>query len=173
MITRRSLLTGVGSLVLLQLAGCSTVSVEPDLRFATRGRFTLVLTNLSGERENLSGNFSFKRTDVFSRLDLLTPLNGILARIELRDGMASFSKDLNDAPITAPDIETLMERTVGFSMPVEALEEWALASNTPEGYGWIVRVMKREAGRPKIVRAERRIAQGSVRITIVFDEVFH
>ena len=172
MITRRSVLAGMSGLTLLQLAGCSTVGIEPDLRFETRGRFTLVLTDLSGKRENLSGKFSFKRTDAFSRLDLLTPLNSVLARIELRDGTASFWRDLGDAPVSAPDVETLMDRAVGFSMPVEALEEWALASDAPKNYGWAIRVIKREAGRPKTLRAERRISRGSIRITIAFDEVF-
>ena len=172
MFTRRAVVAGLGSFVLLQLAGCSAVRVEPDLRFAARGRFTLVLTDLAGKRENLNGKFSFKRTDTYSRLDLLSPLNGVLARIEIRDGLASFSRDLGDAPVTAPDVETLMENTVGFSMPVQALEEWANASDTPEGYGWAVRILKREAGRPKTLRAERQLTQGSVRITIAFDEVF-
>ena len=171
MINRRTLLAGTGLLALWQLSGCATVVPESDLRFASRGRFTLALTDASGKRENLSGKFSFKRTDRYTRLDLLTPLNGVLARIELKDGLASFSRDPNEEPLSAPDVETLMTETVGFSMPVTALEEWALSTGTPTGYGWNVRVLKREAGLPKTLRAERAVRESSVRITIVFDEV--
>lgn len=172
MIKRRTFLSGVSFLTLWQLSGCSTLAFLPNQKFSARGRFTLIATSPEGKVENLSGKYSFTRTDSLIRLDLLTPLNGVLARIEMRDGIASFSRGINEAPITAPNVETLMNQNLGFSVPIEALEEWATTTGAPQGYGWNIRVLKRENQRPKTIRAHQQFPHVDVKVTIIFDEVF-
>ncbi|EJX05080.1 outer membrane lipoprotein LolB [gut metagenome] len=153
------------------ISGCTTIT-EPDVRFSVLGRFTLRVISQQGKRENISGKFLFQRTNWLVKLDLLSPLNSVLGRIEITNEKASFFKDLNEEPITAPDAETLMMDSLGFSMPVAAIEEWATCPETPKGYGWAVRVLKRKNGRPKTLLAEKLFSQSKIHLMLVFDEVF-
>lgn len=171
MISRRYFLHGISLLAAWGVSGCTTIP-NPDLYFSVQGRFTLKLIPKQGNRENISGKFLFQRTKSVSILDLLSPLNSVLGRIEITDKNASFYRDANEKPVTAPDVETLMNETIGFSMPVVFLEEWATCPDTPKGYGWSVLVLKREKGRPKTLRAEKQFPQGKIQLTLVFDEVF-
>lgn len=138
----------------LLLAGCSGMRPE-DLRFTRGGRFSAQYEGRGGSRETVSGRFLLQRFGDTTRLDLMTPLNGILARIEITPQGAFLSRSADGEAQRAGSAEELMRSTVGFSLPVEAIERWM---TTPEEeiaeYGWRIRVVRRsEKGEPQVIRA--------------------
>ena len=73
----QSLAAGLSAVTLL--SGCA---VTPQNARVWRGRFSLRITAADGRLENQTGRFELTKTPQLLRLDLLTPLSGILARIE-------------------------------------------------------------------------------------------
>ena len=92
---RRILLALPAAAAVLTLAGC--VTGQPPL-FERYGRFALVSTSASGEREAVNGRFSLRRTSAGLRLNLMTPLNGILASIEVTPSGAVLETSQNELP---------------------------------------------------------------------------
>ena len=116
---RRTLLSL--SAAVLILGGCA--ARETPL-FERSGRFSLV---------SISSN-------------LMTPLNGILARIEVTTRGAVLQTARDEQSFSAPTAEELMERVTGISVPVEALEQWLTTTDDQiSEYGWSVRVLKRRS----------------------------
>ena len=148
---RRILLALPAAAAVLTLAGC--VTGQPPL-FERYGRFALVSTSASGEREAVNGRFSLRRTSAGLRLNLMTPLNGILAS--------------NESPLRAATAEELMLRTTGVAVPVETLERWlTMKGDRASEYGWSVRVLKRrDDGMPGTIRA----SSTGVSLTLTMDE---
>ena len=96
---RRILLALPAAAAVLTLAGC--VTGQPPL-FERYGRFALVSTSASGEREAVNGRFSLRRTSAGLRLNLMTPLNGILASIEVTPSGAVLETSQNESPLRPP-----------------------------------------------------------------------
>mgnify|MGYP003157306638 CR=1 FL=1 len=86
----QSLAAGLSAVTLL--SGCA---VTPQNARVWRGRFSLRITAADGRLENQTGRFELTKTPQFLRLDLLTPLSGILARIEETSRGASFTRSLS------------------------------------------------------------------------------
>ena len=99
---RRILLALPAAAAVLTLAGC--VTGQPPL-FERYGRFALVSTSASGEREAVNGRFSLRRTSAGLRLNLMTPLNGILASIEVTPSGAVLETSQNESPLRAATAE--------------------------------------------------------------------
>lgn len=155
---RRILLALPAAAAVLTLAGC--VTGQPPL-FERYGRFALVSTSASGEREAVNGRFSL-------RLNLMTPLNGILASIEVTPSGAVLETSQNESPLRAATAEELMLRTTGVAVPVETLERWlTMKGDRASEYGWSVRVLKRrDDGMPGTIRA----SSTGVSLTLTMDE---
>lgn len=162
---RRILLALPAAAAVLTLAGC--VTGQPPL-FERYGRFALVSTSASGEREAVNGRFSLRRTSAGLRLNLMTPLNGILASIEVTPSGAVLETSQNESPLRAATAEELMLRTTGVAVPVETLERWlTMKDGRATEYGWSVRVLKRRGdGMPGTIRA----SSTGVSLTLTMDE---
>ena len=158
---RRILLALPAAAAVLTLAGC--VTGQPPL-FERYGRFALVSTSASGEREAVNGRFSLRRTSAGLRLNLMTPLNGILASIEVTPSGAVLETSQNESPLRAATAEELMLRTTG----VAVLERWlTMKGDRASEYGWSVRVLKRrDDGMPGTIRA----SSTGVSLTLTMDE---
>ena len=160
MIARRTLLTAVGAFGAfntLMLTGCA---VTPSSAKTWRGRFSLRVTDLSGRTQAQTGRFELLDAPTLSRLDLLTPLSGILARIEISPTGASFRRSLAEEAEKDHDVDALCRRLLGFPLPVEALFALlraGVASPDISAAGeWRCHILERMAdGTPKRLRIER------------------
>ena len=116
----------------------------------------------------MNGRFSLRRTSAGLRLNLMTPLNGILASIEVTPSGAVLETSQNESPLRAATAEELMLRTTGVAVPVETLERWlTMKGDRASEYGWSVRVLKRrDDGMPGTIRA----SSTGVSLTLTMDE---
>lgn len=146
----------------LILTGCAVPDV--NLLFASAGRFSATGTDADGKKFAVSGRYDLRRRAESIRLDLMTPLNGILARIDITSTGASLTLHGHDAPVTAQNAELLMTQMLGFSFPVEAVESWLRDERSAfYEYGWQIRILQRfPDGTPKTVRASRTMPAVSV-----------
>lgn len=164
-LTRRALCLYAAALPAL-LAGCA--AVPQDARI-WRGRFSL-RTVRGGKAENQTGRFELMRSAKLLRLDLLTPLSGILARIEITPESASLQRSLDEPAVTRPDADTLLTELLGFTLPVEALADLldAPAEQNDAARGpWQARILSRSAdGTPQRLRIEGRPADAAVSLTV-------
>ena len=90
------------------------------------------------------------------KLDFFGPLNTTLARFETGPAGATFRQPGHE-PLTGENAEALMEKTLGFSVPLAAVVDWTeghpnhdlpyqtIDLNAFEQLGWTVRVLDREA----------------------------
>ena len=98
----------------------------------------------------------------------MTPLNGILASIEVTPSGAVLETSQNESPLRAATAEELMLRTTGVAVPVETLERWlTMKGDRASEYGWSARVLKRrDDGMPGTIRA----SSTGVSLTLTMDE---
>lgn len=166
MMRRRSVFCAL-ALFPLMMSGCAVP--DADLLYACSGRFSVSGTDRDGKQFAVSGKYDFRRRRDLIRLDLMTPLNGILARIDATSTEASLTLHGNEDPLTASDPESLMMQLLGFSFPVDAVERW-LKDDRPEfhEYGWRIRILQRfPDGSAKTVRAARTMP--AVTVTLAAD----
>ena len=162
MTDRRTLLSAAAALL---LSGCAPMALAPDESVRT-GRFSGRIT-FSGKTASASGRYRLIETPVQRRLEILTPLSGLLARIRVTASEAPLEKN-GEIVARAPSSETLMIQTIGFSLAVSTLSAWlagrpdpALAFEAKESEafvqgGWTVRVNRRHAsGGPAVIAARR------------------
>ncbi len=164
---RRTLLSLPIATAILALGGCA---YKQPLLFKRSGRFSLVTTSTSGEREAVNGRFSLYRTSDSLHLDLMTPLNGILASIEVTPSGAVLTTAQDDAPVTASNAEELIRLTTGVTVPIEALERWlTMTGDRASEFGWLIRVLNRRAdGTPGTIRAST--TSPTISLTLKLDE---
>ena len=128
----------------LLLAACTSL---PEGVRERRGRFSLQKTGY-GAPEQFTGRFTLRTGPGLLRLDILTPLSGVIARIESTPRGATISRGLNEVVARGDSPESLMEETLGFSIPVSTLEAWldgrprpdALPADAWREGDWSVRV---------------------------------
>ena len=146
----QSLAAGLSAVTLL--SGCA---VTPQNARVWRGRFSLRITAADGRLENQTGRFELTKTPQFLRLDLLTPLSGILARIE----------ETSRGAVTRSDINALLTELLGFTLPVvplaNLLEQTAAAEMSVYG-PWRAQILSRFTdGSPQRLRIDGRAGQTS------------
>ena len=156
----QSLAAGLSAVTLL--SGCA---VTPQNARVWRGRFSLRITAADGRLENQTGRFELTKTPQFLRLDLLTPLSGILARIEETSRGASFTRSLSEPAVTRSDINALLTELLGFTLPVvplaNLLEQTAAAEMSVYG-PWRAQILSRFTdGSPQRRRIDGRAGQTS------------
>lgn len=127
---RRRLLLALPALA---LAGCATGLPPPrDIgdRAAALYRDSLTLSGRisvryqqDGRDESLQGGFQWIQDAQTITLNLLSPLNQILLRIEVTPDTARLLEP-GKPPRSAPNIESLMLQTFGWSLPVAGLRGW-------------------------------------------------
>jgi len=127
---RRRLLLALPALA---LSGCATVLPPPRVSSNTAAalyRESLTLSGRisvryqqNGENESLQGGFQWIQDAQTITLNLLSPLNQVLLRIEVMPNTARLL-EAGKPPRSAPDIDALMLQTFGWSLPVGGMRGW-------------------------------------------------
>jgi outer membrane lipoprotein LolB len=144
------------------LSACATpVEVPPPPAGQWQGRFAVTLTQapadtnaMQTEEDRAQGRFRLERTAQGRiSLDLFSPFGQTMARagtgpdgawLALQDGRR----------LEAGDADTLLERALGWRLPVSALPDW-LAGREPTDDDWLVRVERRFSnGAPRTLQAD-------------------
>lgn len=158
----------------LLLAACTSL---PEGVRERRGRFSLQKTGY-GAPEQFTGRFTLRTGPDLLRLDILTPLSGVIARIESTSRGATISRGLDEVIARGDSPEALMEETLGFSIPVSTLEAWldgrprpdALPAETWRDGDWSVRVNARQPDlTPSRILAVYENQGVKVRLTLLLD----
>ena len=158
----------------LLLAACTSL---PEGVRERRGRFSLQKTGC-GAPEQFTGRFTLRTGPDLLRLDILTPLSGVIARIESTSRGATISRGLDEVIARGDSPEALMEETLGFSIPVSTLEAWldgrprpdALPAETWRDGDWSVRVNARQPdSTPSRILAVYENQGVKVRLTLLLD----
>jgi outer membrane lipoprotein LolB len=142
---RFALLLGV-----LILPGCATVpapeiQTEPESFPQHLQRLTSIREFiLSGrmavqtERRGVSGSLRWEHGEESDRLAMYSPLGAQIAEIiSGSDGVILTTSD--QKTYAAEDVETLMQQTMGWSLPLNGLADWVLGRPAPGAYdqaGW-------------------------------------
>lgn len=128
----------LGAAVLL--AGCAiTPSVPPSTATVAPYRETVALEgSLSvnyikeGKRESLSGKFTWQQQGPRTDVTLSSPLGQQIAAITVTPQQAIYYEG-KQPPRSAPDIDTLSARTLGWPLPVSGLRDWLQGYATAAG----------------------------------------
>ncbi len=130
----------------IALAGCTTPAgprensavTQAQIRTSVyQGRFALQYTDRYNNARNISCNFSWRETGETITVELRSPLGQTLALIRTSPGTATLELP-NRQPQSATDVKTLMETTLGFSLPLSGLRYWLKASPAPHTAAQIV-----------------------------------
>lgn len=118
----------------LLLSGCASLQAPSSTDPATAalrayepaidlgGRLSVRYEMPHGE-EAIHGSFQWQQGPTGARVTLLSPLGQALARIEMEPGRASLQQP-NQAPRSAPDVDTLTADALGWPLPVAGLRQW-------------------------------------------------
>ena len=138
------------------LAGCTTFLGPQETPLLRHKTGKLLARDSSVPSRRFAAGFRLDSTADGLKLDFLGPLNTTLARLETSTTGATFRQPGHE-PLTGENAEALMEKTLGFSVPLTAVVDWTegnpnrdlpyhpIDSNAFEQLGWTVRVLDREA----------------------------
>ena len=119
-------------LILLFLAGCVSAPVavqraaQADAPFAFNGRVKIK----QGVQRDATGIHWEHRTE--DEILLLGPLGYTVGRIH-RDARGATLDDTYGKHYAAPDAESLMQKALGWQLPLSGLRYWIMALPAPEG----------------------------------------
>ncbi|WP_458762882.1 lipoprotein insertase outer membrane protein LolB [Cupriavidus basilensis] len=120
----------------LWLAACA--SITPTRQFDAgetaqardlSGRFAANYVRY-GRDEGVQGSFQWHEQGRNVRLDLISPLGQTLAVVTSTPSGATLDLP-NQPPRNAPEVDTLLEEALGFSLPVAGLRDWLHARPAP------------------------------------------
>ncbi|MGN6668080.1 MAG: lipoprotein insertase outer membrane protein LolB [Trinickia sp.] len=129
----------------VSLAGCavspthgpSTSNATPELSTQTmhayHGRFSVRYIDQYGKPRDAYGNFDWEQQGDTVTLQLLNPFGQTLAIVTSSPASATLEVP-NRQPVTAENVNDLMERTLGFSLPIEGLRYWLESSPAPTSH---------------------------------------
>lgn len=152
------------------LTGCMNLPQEVALE-SYQGRFSISVES-PNRQTNESGRFElllYPNNHIL--LDLKTPLGGTIARIEKTQEKVQL-KALGQEAIEAQNIDQLLLRTLGFTVPIDGLPYWVKGQVDPsmaskvqtnqapleyiEQNGWTIEVISRNPDQsPKRLRMSR------------------
>ncbi|MGO4326447.1 lipoprotein insertase outer membrane protein LolB [Cupriavidus sp. 2TAF22] len=133
-ISRRLALLGLTAP--LWLAACA--SITPTRQFDAgetaqvhdlKGRFAANYVRY-GREEGVQGSFQWHEQGRNVRLDLISPLGQTLAVVTSTPSGATLDLP-NQAPRNAPEVDSLLEQALGFSLPVAGMRDWLHARPAP------------------------------------------
>jgi len=130
------------------LAGCAALPTASPLRdeadaFALEGRFSL-----RQDDKNYSGRLSWRHTAAGDELLLASPFGQGIAGITANAEAATLTTS-DGKTYSAPDVQTLTERALGYRLPLSLLVDWVRGRNAS------AEVVERDAqGRPLRLRHE-------------------
>ncbi|QGZ40861.1 outer membrane lipoprotein LolB [Pseudoduganella flava] len=76
-----------------------------------------------GKRETLSGKFTWRQDGSRTDVELASPLGQTIATIAVTPGEAVLTEG-NKPPVSAPDVDALTARVLGWPLPVAGLRDW-------------------------------------------------
>lgn len=132
---------GAAAALAVALAGCavtphgpSTSNATPELSTQTsnayHGRFAVRYVDQNGQTRNAYGNFDWRQQGDTVTLQLVSPLGQTLAIVTSSPASATLELP-NRQPVTADNVTSLMQHTLGFALPVEGLRYWLASSPAP------------------------------------------
>lgn len=135
---------GAAAALAVALAGCavtphgpSTSNATPELSTQTsnayHGRFAVRYVDQNGQTRNAYGNFDWQQQGDTVTLQLLNPLGQTLAVVTSSPASATLELP-NRQPVTADNVTSLMQHTLGFALPVEGLRYWLASSPAPTSH---------------------------------------
>lgn len=133
---RFSWYVGLSLLLLSLLAACAAprLSQNGADAFNRNGRFSITVTELSGDIEAVQGGFSWSDTGNHLRLDLTNPMGSTLARVNVtQQGATLHHSDGSQEEASHPD--ALVEQVVGSPIPVAGLRSWLQGRLAPKEAG--------------------------------------
>ncbi|MHA4869179.1 outer membrane lipoprotein LolB [Duganella sp. PWIR1] len=113
------------------LAGCATMSAAPRSSAAVApyrdsvdlaGRIAINYSR-DGKKESLNGKFTWQQTKANTDVSLISPTGQTVAVINVTPTSATL-KESGKAPRTAPDLDTLTQQALGWTLPVSGLRDW-------------------------------------------------
>lgn len=120
----------------LWLAACASVtpSRQFDAAAGTRaseltGRFAANYVRY-GRDEGVQGSFHWREQGDNVRLDLISPLGQTLAVVTATPSGATLDLP-NEPPRNAPQVDALLEQSLGFALPVAGMRDWLRARPAP------------------------------------------
>jgi outer membrane lipoprotein LolB len=139
--TRRISRRVAAGALLLALTACAGLKPAPNAPAANaaalqtdasyHGRFSVRYSDSNGVQRNAYGNFDLQQQGESATLQLLNPLGQTLARVVASPSGATL--ELPDRPTqTAPDVQGLMQRTLGFPLPIDGLRYWLKPAISPD-----------------------------------------
>jgi outer membrane lipoprotein LolB len=127
------------------LAGCAVApthgpsisNATPELSTQTmhayRGRFSVRYLDQNGQPRNAYGNFDWEQQGDTVTLQLLNPFGQTLAIVTSSSGSATLEVP-NRQPVTADNVSDLMQRALGFALPIDGLRYWLESSPAPSSH---------------------------------------
>ncbi|MBL3963801.1 MULTISPECIES: lipoprotein insertase outer membrane protein LolB [Burkholderia] len=124
----------------LALAGCASTPpsanaptgavLQTAATHAYHGRFAVRYHDRLGNPQNVYGNFDWQEHGDDVSLELRSPLGQTLAVVKSTPRAASL--ELPNRPTQyAPDVGDLMQKTLGFELPLAGLRYWLLPTAAP------------------------------------------
>ena len=111
-----------------------------------QGRFSARYTQGNAEQSAV-GSFLWRERGPDVQLELMSPLGQTLAIVSQSDQGATLELP-NQPPRRAPEVDTLMQDALGFSLPVSGLRDWLRARPAP---GTPARVARDAQSRPETI----------------------
>ncbi len=152
-------------LLALVLCACAPVQLKPPsvVEFDLAGRIAA-----RHGADAFTGNLSWRHATSGDEMLISTPLGQGVAKI-VREGEAVQLTTAEGKQYSAPDAESLTERTLGFRLPLEGMADWVqgrASADTParvakdsdgrlrtlEQRGWRVEYQEYEGARPSLMR---------------------
>ena len=172
----------------LLLASCATPTRIGGTgpAFERAGRFAVTVQPPDGPAQAAQGNFAWRDTGAALRLDLLSPMGGILARIRVEPGNAVLER-ANGQRERAASADALLAELWGEAVPVAGLRAWIQGrpwAGSPVGAvqrddqgritqlvqdGWTVRLSDYDAQGPGRLRLARDQAGRRLNLQLIAD----
>lgn len=173
----RLLRAAFGLILAATLAACITPPAAPltELKAAVhRGRFA-VTYEAQGEARREQGGFEWRsfgaKSDAPMQLLLLSPLGSTLAALQFDPAARSEQRASLSTPqgtTYAPSLPELMQQTVGWELPLQALAGWLEAQTPPQPadtLGWTLGALTRyDTGAPRLLNARHEAKNISLRL---------
>lgn len=148
-----ALMLGAGCVL---FSGCTSLRPTNDLFAGTQdadatitryqGRFSARYTQNNTEQSAV-GSFLWRERGADVQLELMSPLGQTLAIVSQSNQGATLELP-NQPPRRAPEVDTLMQDALGFSLPVSGLRDWLRARPAP---GTPARVARDAQSRPETI----------------------
>jgi outer membrane lipoprotein LolB len=175
----------------LALAGLLAACAAPQRiggqgpAFERQGRFAVNLQPAGAAPTAAQGGFSWRDDDRVLRLDLVSPLGSVLARIRVEPGLSVLER-ADGSRESAPTPDDLLALVWGHPMPVSGLRHWMRGEAAPglvvdarrddqdrltslRQDGWDVTLSNYDDQGPGRVRLSRLDDQGQWRLQLIVD----